>query len=192
MIKPSTPSTLEAALQEEQLVAEIRHNPAAFVELYDRYLAPVYRYLVSRVGDPQDAEDLTSQVFLTALERFPQYQNQGKPFAAWLFTIARNKSIDFFRARRIEDPLTSFHSSEDQKDPLSEVVQKDESQTILDIIATYPPQDREVLQLRFAAEMTYAEIAHLLQRNEDAVKKQIYRLLERIGKDLEDKNGQPA
>jgi RNA polymerase sigma-70 factor, ECF subfamily len=181
-----TPSTvILSQLDESQLVAAVKQDPNAFVALYDRYLTPVYRYLFSRVRDHQDAEDLTSQVFLSALEHFEQF-HQNSSFAAWLFTIARNKSIDFFRKRRPEGSLPEEGTavlSED--DPFTLVVRQVESEVIFEIIAQFPPDDREVLYLRFAADMTYIEIAHLLQRSESAVKKQIYRLLERIEKKLE-------
>jgi len=183
MIEQSVPSVLDAGFEEDRLVAETRQNPGAFLGLYDRYLAPIYRYLACRVGDPRDAEDLTAQVFLTAFERFAQYRSQGK-FAAWLFTIARNKSIDFFRTHRREQPLetTPIYKA----GVVEESARQDETRAILDIIAGFSPEERELLDLRFAAEMSFREIAGLLHRTESAVKKQVYRLLARIKKEMED------
>ncbi len=108
MVNATTEIKMDLTAEEERLVAEARRDRGAFVQLYDRYLTPIYRYLLSRVGNRQDAEDLTSQVFLAALERFGQYQGRGKSFAAWLFTIARNKAIDFFRARHPEAAIAVF------------------------------------------------------------------------------------
>jgi RNA polymerase sigma-70 factor (ECF subfamily) len=184
MIKSRSSSIFDHRFEEDELLIAVRRDPQAFIHLYDRYLEPVYRYLMSRVGNRQDAEDLTSQVFLTAFECIAQYQHREKPFAAWLFTIARNKSIDFFRSNHNEIPLVSTCSS-GEDDPLEKICKQDEFQAILNLIGDFPADDREVLQLRFAAEMTYAEIANFLHRNEDAVKKQIYRLLERIEKEME-------
>jgi len=183
MIEQSVPSILDAAFEEDRLVAETKQNPGAFLGLYDRYLAPIYRYLACRVGDPKDAEDLTAQVFLTAFERFAQYRGQGK-FAAWLFTIARNKSIDFFRAHRRELPLETTLLC--KAGVVEGSARQDEIRAILDIIASLSPEERELLDLRFAAEMSFREIAGLLHRTESAVKKQVYRLLARIKKEMED------
>ena len=182
MIEPSTPTVLENIFEDDKLVAEVEQNPYAFSTLYNRYLVPVYRYLFSRVGNAQDAEDLTSQVFLTALERFHQYRGGGK-FAGWLFTIARNKSVDFFRTHRceisMEDPGASLPYADDTR------AAQDELGAILELIGNFPADEREVLELRFAAGLPYREIAQILQRSEGAVKKQVYRLLERIETELE-------
>ncbi len=172
-----------SGLEDDRLAAEAKKDrPGAFLALYERYLTPVYRYLLRRVGDVKNAEDLTTQVFLTALERFSQYRGGGK-FAAWLFTIARNKSIDFFRTSRREIPLESCppHRMIDEDRTFA----RDEARQIKDLIAKYPPEDRDLLDLRFAAEMTFAEMAQVLHRNENTVKKQVYRLLARLKNELE-------
>lgn len=181
MIEPSTPFALETTFEDDRLVAEVTQNPSAFGALYNRYLVSVYRYLFSRVGNAVDAEDLTSQVFLTAFERFRQYRGGGK-FAAWLFTIARNKTFDYFRTHRREIPL----DGESDTLPIDKdsYISLGESSAILELIAGFPAEERELLELRFAAEMPYREIGQMLHRSEGSVKKQIYRLLERIETEL--------
>ena len=71
---------------------------AAFAELYDTHVDSVYRYLLYRVREPSDAEDLTSEVFTRAFANIHRYRWQGKSFLAWLYTIARNAVTD--RRRR--------------------------------------------------------------------------------------------
>jgi RNA polymerase sigma-70 factor, ECF subfamily len=185
MISESPSTTLLSQIEEDQLVAAVKQDHGAFAVLYDRYLTPVYRYLFSRVGNHQEAEDLTSKVFLTALERFEQFR-PDRSFAAWLFTIARNKSIDFFRQHRPEAELPDDRlAAPAELDPAELSIREADRQAIFQIIAAFRLDDREVLYLRFAADLTYIEIARLLGRGESAVKKQVYRLLERIEKKLE-------
>jgi len=89
----------EPTIEEEaSLVEAARHDTAAFSRLYRRYVTPVYRYLYKWVGNPAEAEDLTSQVFTEALEGLARYRERGN-FAAWLFTIARRRLVDFYRQR---------------------------------------------------------------------------------------------
>src|SRR5712691_8869034 len=72
----------------------------AFAELYDEYVDRVYRYLLYRVRDTADAEDLTSEVFTRAFANIHRYRWQGKSFLAWLYTIARNAVTDRRRRER--------------------------------------------------------------------------------------------
>jgi RNA polymerase sigma factor (sigma-70 family) len=184
MITKTISPHIEDGQDDDRLAAEVRQDrPGAFLAIYDRYLTPVYRYLYRRVGDIQTAEDLTTQVFITALERFSQYRGGGK-FAAWLFTIARNKSIDYFRKSKRELPLHSC-SSQILVDE-NRMGACEEAMIIQEVIANLKPDERELLDMRFAAEMSFVEMSQVLHRNESTVKKQFYRLLERVRKELEE------
>src|SRR5512139_3936307 len=91
-------STNYTTLNESALTERSRDGDAeAFAELYRRYLTPVYRFIFRRVGgDVAVAEDLTSQVFLEALDGLSGYRERGR-FVAWLFTIARRRLADRYR-----------------------------------------------------------------------------------------------
>ncbi len=84
----------------ERLVDEARAADAwAFGQLFDHFHLPIYRYIISRVHSPADAEDLTQLVFVKALEALPRYESRGIPFGGWLFRLARNAVVDFTRTR---------------------------------------------------------------------------------------------
>src|SRR3954467_6240697 len=94
----------DAAL--ERLVADVRAGDAeAFAEIFARYHEPGYRFVVSRVYSPSDAEDLTQLVFVKALEALPRYESRGIPFGGWLFRLARNAIIDQIRTHKDHLPL---------------------------------------------------------------------------------------
>ena len=92
--------TVDDAALERLVAAAQAGDPEAFGRLFDHYHELVYRYIVSRVGRPSDAEDLTQLVFVKALEALPRYEQRGVPFGGWLFRLARNVVIDFVRTRR--------------------------------------------------------------------------------------------
>jgi RNA polymerase sigma-70 factor (ECF subfamily) len=84
--------------QEEELVRRAqKRDPEAFNQLYEEHFDRIYRYLVLKIGDRTEAEDLTQQVFLKALESIASYSWRGVPFSAWLFRIAHNQVVDYFR-----------------------------------------------------------------------------------------------
>src|SRR6266850_5230275 len=91
--------TLDDAALERLVEASQNGDSEAFGRLFDHFHGPVYRYIVSRVQRPADAEDLTQLVFVKALEALPRYESRGIPFGGWLFRLARNTVIDHVRTR---------------------------------------------------------------------------------------------
>jgi len=171
--------------QVSQIIAATRQDPQVFGELYSLYAQLVFRYLYSRMGSVPEAEDATAQTFLAALERFPKYRHDGY-FASWLFSIARNKAIDYFRKRRNE---TSFDEAEfipADASMIQQVIKTERMATLSKLIRTLSEEEQELIRLRYIAELGFADIGHLLRKKEDTVKKTLYRLLARLKVQLED------
>jgi RNA polymerase sigma-70 factor (ECF subfamily) len=155
-----------------------------FKQLYLHWLTPVYRYFYFRTGNVKDAEDLTSQVFLKVYEELPRYRDRGR-FSAWLFTIVRNKAVDFFRSTGREIPLETIDPVDGSYDLLAQVVHSDEIQRLNRLIRSLPDDEQELIRLRFVADLGYREIGEVLNRKEDAARKTISRLLARLQSQLE-------
>ena len=168
---------------EEDLIRAAKADSRCFEALYLRYVNQVYRYLFSRIGSQLEAEDATAQTFLCALEGLGNYRHDGH-FAAWLFAIARRKAADHFRmagrSTFLPDELPSLDA-----DLLSQTIQAERQNELKKSIRDFDDEEQELLRLRFAAQLTFAEIARLTGRKEDAVKKNIYRLLDRLQSRLE-------
>ena len=149
----------------------------AFAELYRRYLTPVYRFIFRRVGgDVGAAEDLTSQVFLEAFNGLSEYRERGR-FVAWLFTITRRRLVDRYRKPEM-DSLEDVHES---YLGISDGLEQHENTARLkQLLATLDEEERELLRLRFSAELSFADIAAVLGRREAAVKMSLYRVLDRL------------
>ena len=182
-MEPSTLMKIEAdvVIEADAALVEAAHrDPAAFTALYRRYVTPVYRYLYKWVGNPAEAEDLTSQVFIDVLEGLIHYQEQGH-FAAWLFTIARRKTIAAHRRRR---PNLSLDEIEDMptltEEPFECVVKSEQRDRMAAIFARLNEDQRELLRLRFTAGLRYADIGVVLGRSEASVKMAIYRILRQM------------
>ena len=169
---------------DESLVQAAQTNPADFKAIYQKWLKPVYRYFYFRVGNARDAEDLTSQVFLKVYEDLPHYRSRGC-FSAWLFTIARARAADFYRKVKREVPLTKADPLTDEVVLVDQVVQNDDLHQVLELINRLPPDEQELLLLRFVAELGYREIGSLAHRKEDAVRKAISRILDRIQTEID-------
>ncbi len=172
------------------LVKDAQRDPAAFAMVYDRYLMPVYRYLYSRVGNAVDAEDLTTQTFLSALERLSGYRENGN-FAGWLFAIAHSKVIDHYRREKPHAGSDVLWKIAGQDDPVLDVEKRLELEKLASILQHLSADEQEIIRLRYAADLSFSEMAVALGKREDAVKKSLYRLLERLKQQAENQMETP-
>lgn len=166
------------------LAMEAKTDSVAFGRLYDHYVQPVYRYLYSRVESVHEAEDLTSQTFITAYEVLSKYRERGQ-FAAWLFQIARSKMNDYFRRNRHEVELEAAERIAEWEDALGQVIQDEELNRLRSLISELDLDEQELIRLRYIAELSFAEMAELLGKREEAVKKSLYRLQARLKDQME-------
>jgi RNA polymerase sigma-70 factor (ECF subfamily) len=181
----AAPSPIHSVDDEAKLISAAQRDPAEFTVLYDRYFRPIYQYLYSRVGSVPEAEDLTTQTFLAALEALPHYHHRGY-FSAWLFTIARNKARDHYRHKPPE-PLDESHPDQ-AEDPLAQVIHSDQIEQLACLVSSLTEEEQELIRLRCAACLSFAEIGASLGRKEDTVKKTFYRLAAHLQRQLEVKH----
>ena len=168
----------------QTLIAAAQNDPAAFGRLYDRYVQPIYRYVYSRLGSVHEAEDITSQTFMAAYQSLGRYRERGQ-FSAWLFRIARSKMNDHFRRNRREVRLEAAGEVIEREDALGVLIRAEELSRMRSIINDLNEEEQELIRLRYVAELSFVEIADLLGRREDAVKKSVYRLLARLKSQME-------
>ena len=165
--------------EDARLVAAAQRQRVKFVALYDKYFSRVYRYVVQRVGVQQDAEDLTSLVFIEAMESLDNYREQGS-FAGWLFSIARRRVVDHYRRPDGEIPLEMANGDElasTTKTLESRVIHDERLHRLAQELQALAPEKQDVLAQRFFAGLKYKEIASVLGKNEGAIKMTVYRTL---------------
>jgi RNA polymerase sigma-70 factor (ECF subfamily) len=172
---------------EADLIAQARRDPQAFGALYRLYVQQVFRYLYSRIGSRAEAEDATAQTFLAVMDGLERYRHKGY-FAAWLFSIARRKAADHFRGQRGQVPLEAVQEIPVEADYLQDAIRTERIAALREQVSALPEKERDLLRLRYVAELPFSEISRLLGRNEAAVKKALYRLLARLHSQLEEKN----
>ena len=163
-----------------------RAKAVNFTELYHRNATPVFYYLYSRVRNVADAEDLTSQTFVTALENLSKLSDPLK-FRPWVFTIARNKAFDFLRKSQ-RHPTADYDEELDQIKAVGEELSQTDQDRLRDLeclITRLSPLEQEYLRLRIVADLPFAEIASILREPETRIKKKYYRLLERLQAQVE-------
>ncbi len=162
---------------EEDLVRRAqRREPDAFGRLYEEHFDRIYRYVVLRVRNQEDAEDITQQVFLKALENIGSYRWRGMPFSSWLFRIAHNLVADYWKKKSREKVTAMDLEDVDQiaadsaDDPATLAELKLDLKQLSSACQQLSDGQREIISLRFAGGLSVAESAKVMGKSEGAVK----------------------
>lgn len=173
---------------EAGLIERAKHDPLAFGELYERYVDRIYTYIYYRVGNSNEAEDLTARVFYRVLKALPRYVDRGAPFASWLYRIAHNLVANFHRdqGRRPNLPIDDLPLVSKRREAPEQVVERqDEARWLWRVIEELNEDRRELIRLKFAEGMSNAQIGELMGRTEGAIKSLYHRTLVSLREELE-------
>ncbi len=166
----------------------IKGKASAFGSLYDYYQPKIYRFVLIRVGQREEAEDLTHQVFLNAWQNIANYKNLGFPFSSWLYRIARNQVIDCYRAKKPQIPLDGL-----DPDYLSElgaseknIEERSELDRIAKAIKKLKPDYQDIIIMRFIEDLPLKEVAASVDKTEGAIKLMQHRAIKELKNILKD------
>ncbi len=161
-------------LDEKELVRRAKVGDAsALSALYELYFDRVYRFVMMRVGNHHDAEDLTEEVFIRVLQSISRYDETGAPLSAWIFRIARNQVIDLYRrrGRRDDSPLDeAFNVQSPGGNPYDQVELLSDIAGLTRAMAALTVAQRDVITMRFGAGLSVAETAEALKKKEGTIK----------------------
>jgi RNA polymerase sigma-70 factor, ECF subfamily len=183
----------EPEAEERRLVEAAQRDTACFGDLYEHYFELVYAYVVRRMRDRNEAEDLTAEVFHKALRSLPRFKWTGAPFAAWLFRIASNMIVDRAQpaaregnvaSEKLETSRTAGRLTRNEQAPQVDLEQSERSAALFQSVDQLAEDQRQVLVMRFAEEKSIREIAEALGRSEGAVKQLQFRALEKLRREL--------
>ncbi len=183
---------------DSELIKKAKHGDAkAYEGLLKKYKNSVYNLVYRMVRDVQEAEDLTQEAFIKAFNSLTSF-NEEYAFSTWLYKIATNNCIDFFRKRKLQtyslDKPIQYKDSEIQHEipdpelsPEKTILAQERSHIIQDAIETLPEKYYTAIVLRHTEEKSYEEIAEILDLPLGTVKARIFRAREMLNKVLRDK-----
>jgi RNA polymerase sigma-70 factor (ECF subfamily) len=175
-------------MDEAALVEQAKIDPEAFGELYERNVDRIYHYIYYRIGNAEDAEDLTARTFHQALDNISRYVEKGVPFIAWLYRIAHNLVANHHRARG-RWKITSLDEMEVSARPAERPDRAAETnerlRALWSAIYRQPEERQRLLIMKFADRLSNQEIGRLMGRTESSIKSLYFRTLKALKADLE-------
>ncbi len=152
-----------------------------FEDLYRDYLGRIYAYVRAQVGTSADAEDITAQVFMNAYQAYGRFEARNTTPSAWLFRIARNATLDYFRSRVRRDRLqrTMEHQPLVEEDPAQQAEERVQYRALLAQVGQLPDRQRDAISLRHSG-LSFDEVGRLLGCSEDAAKMLYHRALKAL------------
>ena len=183
-LRRASPSELARATVDELAAAASAGDVDAVGRLYDAMVGPVYRYVAVRIRRREDAEDLTHLVFERIVSALPRYKQNGRPFSAWAFRIARNAVIDHQRRLRPTDSLSGIAEPSEGIGLEALSVREEELRELRDAIRRLTPDQQEAIALRYAAGLSAEEAARVMGRRAGTVRGLTFRAIEALRRHL--------
>jgi RNA polymerase sigma-70 factor (ECF subfamily) len=168
--------------EERQLVEAAKKDPAAFAQLYDRYVDAIHAYVYHQTGSWERAEDVTATTFMRAYAEIGKFEWRGVPYSAWLYRVASNQILrDHRRPGWIELPDSLVDPGEG---PEEAALRSDRLAKVQAAVRRLPRNQRQAITLRFGAGLRNAEVAQVMRKSEGAVKLLIFRGLGKLEEQL--------
>ena len=170
------------------LVAAAVHDARAFAPLYERYANRLYRYALAHTRSATVAEDIVGDTLAAVLEQLHTFDPDRGAFAAWVFSIARRRVVDHYRRQHLlsQAHLSRIQVVEDEPDTLETVVERDEALRVRAVVNALPAADRDLVLLRYSADLNSTEIAAMLGITSGAVRMRLQRIRQQLAAILGD------
>ncbi|MCK9641781.1 MAG: RNA polymerase sigma factor [Prolixibacteraceae bacterium] len=175
--------SLKDSLQEKIQLLKLKNGDSeAFAFFYDQYMTRVYRFVYMRVSDKAVAQDLTQDIFLKTWQHLVD-KKEIQNFAAFIFRVARNAIIDYYRlSRRQELPLEYADETEDPyTDQKTSSIDKEiDLQALLELLKKMKSEYQEVLILRYVEDLSIDDIAQIMQKDKNNIRVLLHRALNKL------------
>lgn len=173
-------------LTESEVIQLAKKQQDYFGLLYDKYFEQIFRFVFKRLGGNEDlAGDITQQTFMKAMANIEKYEDRGFPFSSWLYRIAQNEVMMYFREQKkhvtVEIEERSVLDLMEEAN-ISSAMSQDEQEQLMAILNGMEQEHLDLIELRFFQTLSFKEIADIYSITEANAKMKIYRILEKLNK----------
>lgn len=165
---------------EQEIIEAAKKDLHHFEKLYSKYHDQIFRYVYQRMDDKDIAHDVTSQVFLKSMNNLKKFKYKGVPFSAWLFRIASNEVVQYYKDKKSERTVQI------QTDYIQDIVaneselRREQLSLVIEEIAELPAKELELIELRYFEKRPFKEISQILNITESNAKVRIHRIVAKL------------
>lgn len=180
-VNPMYHQTSQRIEEELDWIRRAQRDPESFGPLYKKYHEQIFRYIYQRMDDEETAFDVTSQVFLKALNNLHRYEYRGVPFSSWLYRIAKSELYQSFRDRKAQrtvniDSYQLYDLIDDFEDDYKEINRK----KLFTCLKLMKEKDMQLIEMRFFEKRSFREIGEILEITENNAKVRAFRSIEKL------------
>ena len=165
-------------------MAKENNSRSEFTILYDQYVDKIYRFIYYKTHHKETAEDLTSVAFVKALNSFSSFDQNKGGFSAWIYKIARNTVIDFYRSKKTLINIDDVWDLSDNQDIEREVHASLKLAEVKKYLKNLSSEQRDVVILRVWEGLSYKEIAAVLGKSENGCKMMFFRTIKKLKEEM--------
>ena len=181
---PSQSHISQPFVNEEEQVLAAQKDSKQFRFLYEANYEAIFRFLYRKANDEALAADLTAQTFVKALTNIHKFEYKGVPFSAWLYRIASNEFLKYYRKQK-RMPIYSLEEETAKRltnfsEELANERQQERINQLKTVLEKLPTKDMQMIELRFFEDKSFKEIGFIVETTESAAKMRVYRILEKI------------
>lgn len=182
-VNPIYHHTEDRLLQELEWIKRAKEDPRSFEPLYNKYYEQIFRYIYQRMDDKDMAHDITSQVFLKAMNNIQKYEYRGVPFASWLYRIAKSELYQSFRDEKATRTVNvETVSLSDMIEEIEEDISEESRTVLLKAIAELSEDEVQMIEMRFFEKRSFKEIGDILEITENNAKVKAHRIIQKMKK----------
>ena len=180
-VNPMYHQTNQRMEEELSWIRRAQKDPESFGPLYKKYHEQIFRYIYQRMDDEEQAFDVTSQVFMKALNNLHKYEYRGVPFSSWLYRIAKSELYQSFRDRKAErtvniESYQLFEMIDEIEEDNSEMNKK----RLFVSLAKLKEKDMQLIEMRFFEKRSFKEMGEILEITENNAKVKTFRAIEKL------------
>jgi RNA polymerase sigma-70 factor (ECF subfamily) len=168
----------QSFLQEEEKtqIERAQKDPRFFAPLYERYYDAIFRYVYRRVDEEEQAYDITSSVFVKALQSLPKFEYRGLPFSAWLFRIAKSELYQSFRDQKSKRTVSIENVVVQQVvEEWTDTYSEQDKARLLNALKQLKEQQLQLVEMRFFEKRSFKEIGDICGMSENNAKVKTFR-----------------